>query len=1293
MLKKITSFALSAVLFLGSTALSQDIADEICSVFSIDAQAATTVIYNGDTMSAFSSRTAESVAKKYTDAYYAGASYVDNDPSTYYSTPAAVEKAPYNQGVLTKDTLKCMQEMTSFYRWLVGNKTLSAECKPNASLQYQALDRNFEFDHTISNSSKPADMPKSLWDKGFECDNNVLSAGFTPLGSIKGWVNEGYSLSKSEWQDLGHKIVMLHPDYTDLQFGYCGNIGIGKINSDTSASSYQPFYAFPSPGYVPNECVNVEECAWSVSPYKGKITIKDQSKVKVTVTNLKTNVSYTCTKENGKLKFEGDDFIAFVQPSDYNKTTNKYTANYKVVVTGLTDKATSNPAQIQYTVKFFDAKDYAASAVTKAGLNFNRLVLYNDTFDSTDSLKKLGACLPLYVTITNDFGNTAKVKTKGAWVLDEKNSCWYNGIAASDIPVKFKDSKGLLDRIEIKYTYSDDVVLFYNSLTIAPSNPKENAEVKFSIYTNYGYECSALCQIIKDDNGNYSCRKTYSSLTSPEFKLGTGDDAGCHLYYINATPEDSGQYISIYYTLDDYWKDAYVCTNARSLSVSHSYEIVSQRSPTCTKDGEIKYKCSVCGKTYTDTIQHLGHDIDFSSGETIPPTCTKYGCTLYSCKRCGEEVETNYVAASGHRWSAWKVTQKASCTQNGIKTRTCSVCNETEKVETAKSGHDYEIRDAVAPTCTEQGYVPHVCKKCGDVYKTDLVDALGHEYSKWTQTRAPTCSKEGSKKRTCSRCGHIDVKAIAKLAHNLSATKTVAPTCTEQGYTLYTCSVCGATEHKDLVAANGHSWSKWSVTTQPTCEKEGVKTRTCSVCGDSETLPVQTIDHKYTEKTVAPTCTEKGYTLYTCKVCGYSCKSKFVTEKGHTWGKWTTVEKATCQKDGTKKRTCSVCGESETMTVTKTQHSYVKKVVAPTCKEKGYTLHTCSVCGDNYKDTYTDIVAHKYGKWMTEAATPIHTGEKYRLCTMCGEKQTAQIYDKISLRLAGNNRFDTAFCIADQLKKENGGKAFENIIIASGMDFADALSATYLSKVKNAPILITAAADSSMNNVVDYIKKNAAAKANIYIVGGTGAVPKAMESKLKGYKIKRLAGSNRYLTNIEVLKEAGVTNEDILVASGMDYADALSASAVGKPILLVAGKGKKLTKEQTAYLSTISSTKAIVIGGSGAVSTDIAKQLKDSFKSVTRIGGANRFETSVLVAEKFFKDPPTMALAYGLNYPDGLCGGPLAMAYGCPLILTVSKNITAAKSYAEKIKATNTVTFGGPSLITDDALKQILGKK
>ncbi len=424
---------------------------------------------------------------------------------------------------------------------------------------------------------------------------------------------------------------------------------------------------------------------------------------------------------------------------------------------------------------------------------------------------------------------------------------------------------------------------------------------------------------------------------------------------------------------------------------------------------------------------------------------------------------------------------------------------------------------------------------------------------------------------------------------------------------------------------------------------------------------VQTEYAKITSKVkTAATCTEKGVTLYTATFKNENFKTqtksiKDIAAKGHKWSEWKTTKEPTATQAGIKERYCTVCKKKETGTIPAGGHTHsftvVKQVVAPTVTSQGYTLYKCTKCDECEKRNYTE---------------------------------------KLSIRVFGETRFDTALKIADQLKKENGGAAFKNIIIASGTDFADALSASYLAKVKNAPILITSKADKIMDQVADYIRRNAASGAKIFIVGGEGAVPKDMVSKLGGFSVKRLAGKNRYLTNIEVLKASGVTDQQILVASGADYADALSASAVGKPILLVAGK--KLTAEQAAYLKTLKSTKAAVIGGTGAVKAELQTQLKQYFSTVTRIGGKDRFDTSVKVAQAFFKAPPTMTVAYGLNYPDGLCGGTLAMKYGSPLILTVSKNTAAAQGYAQKIKATNTVTFGGKTLITDDALKVILGK-
>lgn len=638
-MKKRLVSTIMALVMLAFTAINQGFSGEAeqteNSAFTITSHAADIVIYNGDTMSTFSDRTAESVAKKYTDAYYAGSTYDDRNSSSYYSTPASTE-SPYYQGVLSNDTLKCMQEMTNFYRWLVGNKPLKVKCTQNESLQYQALDRCFKHSHWISESDKPDDMPLDLWKKGEPCDHNILAWYTSPRYSITQWMNEGYYLSSGQWGVLGHRYGIINPNHTDIQYGFCGDVALGDYD-DFNSGEYpnEAFYAFPSPGYVPADCISPTYCAWSVGFDTRKIKVTDTSAVKVTVTNLSTKTSYECTSSNDKASVSSSS-IAFVQPSEYDKSTYNYTDSFKVVITGLTDTATSKAAQIQYTVRFFELKDYAVGSISKAGFDYSTILFYKDSYSTTDSLKKLGAVLPTTVTLTNDFGAAAKVKTKGKWTLDEKNKCWYNSVDPSVVPSRFIDRKGLLSRIEIKYQSTDDSYDYYNTLYVSPSKAACGDSVKFSIHrTLVTYNTSSLFQIVKDSSGSYYCRKSYNSLSSPEFD--TSSSNAYHDYNIKATNADSGEYISLYYTTSSYWDTAYACNTAMTLTVEHNYTPSVTKQPTCTDKGTRTYTCSGCGKTKTETIK-----------------------------------------ATGHKWGEWTVTKQATETSKGTLTRKCSQCGKTE---------------------------------------------------------------------------------------------------------------------------------------------------------------------------------------------------------------------------------------------------------------------------------------------------------------------------------------------------------------------------------------------------------------------------------------------------------------------------------------------------------------------------------------------------------------------------------------------------------------------------------------
>ena len=161
----------------------------------------------------------------------------------------------------------------------------------------------------------------------------------------------------------------------------------------------------------------------------------------------------------------------------------------------------------------------------------------------------------------------------------------------------------------------------------------------------------------------------------------------------------------------------------------------------------------------------------------------------------------------------------------------------------------------------------------------------------------------------------------------------------------------------------------------------------------------------------------------------------------------------------------------------------------------------------------------------------------------------------------------------------------------------------------------------------------------------------------------------------------------MLICSGNDYADSLSASATGKPILLV---NTSLNTLQKDFISDIESNRCYVIGGTGAVTGTIEEQLKDYGKNVKRISGKNRYETSVAVADWFFdKSVNTMFLAYGDDFPDGLVSGSLAKSLNAPVILVTEKNIRYAQHYSEANSIQNFAAVIGPAFLTEEAYGQI----
>ena len=674
-----------------------------------------TIVYDADEMEPFKSRTLKEVADEYAKARYAGATYSNSDSSTWYQEPCSTS-APYAAGVLTQDTHTAMTAMTNFYRWLSGLNSLKNSSTHSDSLQVQALVRNFEFSHWVSDSSKPADMSDEMWNAGAPCRHNILARGYTPQGAITGWMNEGYSLRSQSWDTTGHRYALIEASLSDVQYGFSGGIAIGADVASGNTSDL-PFSAFPAPGYMPSRLVSPSSSAWSVRINKNTLKIADSTKVTAVITNLNTGNSYECTKENGKLRVSGVE-IDMVQPSDYSGS--RYTDSYRVQITGLQDAATGSEAQISYTTRFVDITEEMPSYVTSVTADAREYVIYK-TMDNIESIKKVAAILPKQVWATAESGKKIRVSVKGEWEINEADKCFVNSADPSGLPENITDKNHLLDEVKVPYKISDDYYDSYNTLYISPQKVKEGENIELGVYrTNISTDTSQIYKLTAKEDGTYSAVKKYDSSESPEFDKEASDASvysATHIYKKSGvTLDDAGEYISVYYSSSSQSR-IYVCRATKTLEVEHTHtwdEGKITKEATCTRKGEKTYTCSACGATKTEEIPLSEHKE--VKDAAVESTCTKAGKTEGShCSVCGKILkEQKETPLKDHTWDKGKITKASTCTKKGTKTFTCTVCGKTRNQEVSVVAHKFTTwKTTTAATALASAKQTHKCSTCG----------------------------------------------------------------------------------------------------------------------------------------------------------------------------------------------------------------------------------------------------------------------------------------------------------------------------------------------------------------------------------------------------------------------------------------------------------------------------------------------------------------------------------------------------------------------------------------------------
>lgn len=163
------------------------------------------------------------------------------------------------------------------------------------------------------------------------------------------------------------------------------------------------------------------------------------------------------------------------------------------------------------------------------------------------------------------------------------------------------------------------------------------------------------------------------------------------------------------------------------------------------------------------------------------------------------------------------------------------------------------------------------------------------------------------------------------------------------------------------------------------------------------------ISHKWNAGVVTkePTYTSTGTKKYTCTNCGET-KIETIAKlvcTSHVWDSGKVVTAPTYKTEGTKKYTCKNCGTTKTETIAKlvcTKHAWDAGVVTiqPTYKTEGTRKYTCTNCGETKTETIAKLVCtdHAWDNGMvTKKATYTATGVRKYTCKTCGAAKQVTI--------------------------------------------------------------------------------------------------------------------------------------------------------------------------------------------------------------------------------------------------------------------------------------------------------------
>ena len=246
-------------------------------------------------------------------------------------------------------------------------------------------------------------------------------------------------------------------------------------------------------------------------------------------------------------------------------------------------------------------------------------------------------------------------------------------------------------------------------------------------------------------------------------------------------------------------------------------------------------------------------------------------------------------------------------------------------------------------------------------------------------------------------------------------------------------------------------------------------------------------------------------------------------------------------------------------------------------------------------------------------------------------------------RLSGDMRVTTAIDIS---RASFGDEAADVVVLARADDYPDALTGTALAVNAGGPLLLTFP-DELLQPVDSEIRRVLPRGGTVYLLGGTAALDQQIAADLDGagFDVQRISGETRFETAAQVAAYTAEPDEPVMIATGLDYPDALTAATGGGAVVLSAGDETHPATDE--FLADAEGDRYAVGGPAG-----------QAYPDAMELSGATREGTAVAFAEELFNGPRTFALARRDAFPDALAGGAHISRHGGPLLLSYSETLS-----------------------------------